>query len=163
MQRKRAWTGFWMAFWGVSAAAVLAAPPFFNKSRDEAAEVRWQTNLQAAHRIAVAENKPIMIVFGAEWCGYCKKLEKQTLNSPEVAQYINETFVPVHLDLDKEQRVGEILEIQSLPCTVILSPNADLLGRIDGYFTPAPFQQKLVAARQQYQPAQAVAPAGTLR
>jgi len=134
----------------------LAGPPGFLRpaaSTTPAEEIHWQSNLQAAHRQAVAENKPIMIVFGAEWCGFCKKLEKQTLNSPEVAKYVNETFVPVHLDLDREKRIGEILEVKALPCTVILTPGADLLGRINGYETAAPFQKKLVAARQLYQPA----------
>jgi uncharacterized protein YyaL (SSP411 family) len=149
-----------------SASAVVAAPPAPAKGQTQTASgVNWQPNLQAAHRAAVAENKPIMIVFGAEWCTYCKKLEKQTLNSSDVAHYINETFVPVHLDLDKEERVGDILEVKSLPCTIILTPNADLLGRIDGYYAPAKFQEKLTSAQQHFQQVQATAaaPAGVTR
>lgn len=141
----------------VAVSSLKAAPPLFGGSGDE---VQWQTSLQAAHQLAVAQNKPIMIVFGADWCGYCKKLEKQTLAAPDVARYINQHFVPVHLDLDKEQRIGQILEVQSLPCTVIVNANAELVGRIEGYYTPGPFQEKLTSARQQFQQVQATAPAG---
>lgn len=123
-------------------SSVFAANPFSAK------KVEWHDSLQEAHKQAKAENKPMLVVFDATWCTYCKKLEKETLNSPEIVKYINETFVPVHLDVDKEKKVAEILEVKGLPCTVVLSPNADLLGRIKGYQTPGPFYQKLAAARQ---------------
>lgn len=127
-----------------------AAPPFSILKPAEH-QLNWQTNLQAAHKKAVAENKPMLLVFGAEWCHYCKKLEKETLSSSEMAKYINETFVPIHLDTDKEERVAEILKVSSLPCSIVLSPNADLLGRIEGYHTVAPFYKQLAAAKQRHQ------------
>jgi thiol-disulfide isomerase/thioredoxin len=90
--------------------------------------IAWQSSLQDAHKIALQQNKPMMLVFGAEWCGYCKKLEKTTLSNPQLSKYINSTFVSVHVDVDEEEKVAKILEVKSLPCTIILSPNADLLG-----------------------------------
>jgi thioredoxin-like negative regulator of GroEL len=126
--------------------------------------IKWHSDLKEARKIAVAENKPILVVFGAEWCTYCKKLEKQTINNPSIAKFINENFVPVHLDFDKEPKVGQILEVQSLPCTVILSPDAELLGRINGYHTPGPYQQNLTAARDRYRTLKTVVPVeGTTR
>ena len=109
--------------------------------------VAWQPDLIAAHRLANAQNKPMLIVFGAEWCGYCKKLDQLTLNSPQLAEYINSSFVPVHLDADKDKRAATILEVKSLPCSIVLSPRADLLKRIEGFHSPGPFYQKLSAAR----------------
>ncbi|SFI16949.1 thioredoxin family protein [Planctomicrobium piriforme] len=141
------------SFVAAFAIVTLAGPPGAAKPPAGApAGIKWHTSLQTAHKQAVAENKPLLIVFGAEWCGFCKKLEKQTLNTPELSKYINDTFVAVHLDLDKEKKIGEILEVHALPCTIVLSPNADLLGRINGYETAAPFQKKLVAARELYHP-----------
>lgn len=161
-----------LACWGFAAifsaatfcvlpSAGESAPPLFGalKGDQDDAEVKWVDNLQVARKNAIAQNKPILIVFGAEWCGYCKKLEKQTLGAPEVASFINDSFVPVHLDLDKERRVGEILEVTSLPCTIVLSSDAELLGRIEGYHTAAPFKQQLSTARQQFLQVQATAPA----
>ncbi|MBT5017765.1 MAG: thioredoxin family protein [Planctomicrobium sp.] len=133
-----------------SMMAVQAAPPF-SLARPSEHQLNWQSNLQAAHRQAVSENKPMLLVFGADWCHFCKKLEKETLNSNEMAKYINSEFVPIHLDTDKDKKVAEILKVSSLPCSIVLSPNADLLGRIEGFHTTAPFHKQLAAAKQRLQ------------
>jgi thiol-disulfide isomerase/thioredoxin len=110
--------------------------------------ITWQKSLKDAHKLAVQQNKPMMLVFGAEWCGFCKKMEKTTLNNPQLAKYINGTFVSVHIDVDDEEQVAKILDVKSLPCTIILSPEADLLGRFEGFMQPAPMYQKLVSAKK---------------
>ena len=110
--------------------------------------ITWQKSLKDAHKVALQQNKPIMLVFGAEWCGFCKKLEKTTLSNPQLAKYINATFVSVHIDFDDEPKIAEILDVKSLPCTIILSPEADLLGRIDQFMEPAPMYQKLASAKK---------------
>ncbi len=134
------------------AVSTQAAPPF-SLSRPAANQLKWHTNLQSAHKIAAAENKPMLLVFGADWCHYCKKLERETLNSKEVSSYVNETFIAVHLDADKDKRVAQILKVSSLPCTIVLSPNADLLGRIEGFYTTAPYHRQLATAQQKHQAA----------
>lgn len=133
-----------------------AAPPI-SLARPAENQLKWQANLQAAHKVASTQNKPMLLVFGADWCHFCKKLERETLNSNEIAKYVNEAFVPVHLDVDKDVKVSQILKVSSLPCTIVLSPNADLLGRIEGFHTAAPFYKQLAAAQQKHQVVQRTA------
>ncbi|WP_437187768.1 thioredoxin family protein [Planctomicrobium sp. SH668] len=140
----------------------VAAPPFFFKGKSTAAAptppLKWHKDLKSAHQAAVAGNKPILVVFGAEWCGYCKKLDKETLNAPELKKYIAAEYVPLYLDLDKEQKIGEILEVESLPSTVVLSADAEILGRIEGFQNANEYQKSLVTAREKFRPATAVVP-----
>jgi len=110
--------------------------------------IHWQPDLHKAHEIAVKEQKPILLVFGAEWCGYCKKLEQTTLADRDMVRYINDTFVTVHLDADKDTRPCEILDVTSLPCTVVLSADADLLEKFVGYYEKGEYYRKLAAAKQ---------------
>jgi thiol:disulfide interchange protein len=151
MQRQILTTFITAALIATLTAIATSAPPALGRSLFKSSKaIVWQPNLQTAHRHAIAENKPIMIVFGADWCGFCTKLEKQTLSSPDVAQYVNDNFVSLHLDFDKEKRIREILEVESIPCIVVLSPNADLLGRISGFKTAAPLQLELAKSMQLY-------------
>lgn len=108
-----------------------------------ASDIRWQTDLPAAHKKAVAEGKPLLIVFSAEWCGYCKKMERSTLVDAKVSALVQERFVAVHLDMDKHPRVAEALEVRALPSSVILSPEADLLGRSVGFVEAEPYRKVL--------------------
>jgi uncharacterized protein YyaL (SSP411 family) len=128
--------------------------------------VHWQKDLKSAHKVALAEGKPILLVFGAEWCTYCHKLEQNVIDQPATAAYINANFVAVHLDADHEKRVTDILEVESLPCTVVLSPNADLLGRFEGYAEAAKYTanlEKSVQAHRKLQAAAAARPATATR
>ena len=93
----------------------------------------WHKDLQTAHKKAQEENKPMLVVFGATWCKFCKKLEKETFSNPEMQTFVQDNFIPLYLDLGEQPKVGKILEIKSLPCTVVLSPNADLLGKVVGF------------------------------
>jgi uncharacterized protein YyaL (SSP411 family) len=109
-------------------------------------DVRWESNLQAAHRLSVEKKLPILIVFGAEWCGYCHQLERDTFGDAGTAEFVNQRFIPLRLDFDRDRRIAEILEVKSVPTTVILSPSADLLGTIVGYVKTDRYQKSLLAA-----------------
>jgi uncharacterized protein YyaL (SSP411 family) len=122
--------------------------------------VQWQPDLKTAHKAALAQNKPILLVFGAEWCTYCHKLERNVINQPEMAAYINETFVPVHLDADHDKKVADILQVQGLPCTVVITPNAQLLGRFTGYSEAAAYEKKLASTQEKFEAIQTAARSG---
>jgi thiol-disulfide isomerase/thioredoxin len=95
--------------------------------------LRWHKNLKAAHSLAIETDKPLLIVFGASWCHYCHKLERETLSDKRLVAVIERDFVPVQLDFDKDAKVAKILEVERLPCTVVLSPDADLLIKSEGF------------------------------
>ncbi|OAI52037.1 hypothetical protein AYO47_06620 [Planctomyces sp. SCGC AG-212-M04] len=60
-------------------------------------------------------------------------MEQTTLSNPQLDNYINANFVPVHIDADRDQRVIQALHADSLPTAVVLGPNFENLGRISGY------------------------------
>jgi thioredoxin-related protein len=114
------------------------------KGRETAAEpIRWQPDLKAAQRLAQESGRPILIVMGGDRCAYCKKLEAETLGDAATANYVNASFVPVHLHWERDQRAAQILEIKALPTCVVLSPEADLLGSVEGFVKPQEFTQLL--------------------
>jgi thioredoxin-related protein len=111
-------------------------------------QINWQKDIFAAHKVSLKTGKPMLFVFGADWCSYCKKLEEYTLSHPEMTQYVNSSFVPVHLDFDRDKRLADILKIDKIPCTVVLSPHADLLSKQFGYLKPVAYHEVLQKAHQ---------------
>ena len=109
------------------------------------AKVPWQKSLKAAQKLALQQDKPMMVVFGASWCTYCHKLDRETFADKRIAAFIEREFIPVHLDFDKEPKVAKILEVERLPCTVFLTPQADLLMRTEGFANAKDFQTTLAS------------------
>jgi hypothetical protein len=46
---------------------------------------------------------------------------------------INERFVPVHLDFDKSKPIAKALEVKGIPSSLVISTDADVLSRKDGF------------------------------
>ena len=137
--QKRA--GTLLAVASVLVSACSAAPP-------QKVPARWHTDLLKAHKMAVSTKKPLLLVFGQKSCLYCRKLESVTLANAEVKQMIFRDFVPVKLDLERDAKIARILEIEAVPCTIVLTPEADLVGRIVGFLEPGPYQRQLRKAQQ---------------
>jgi thioredoxin-related protein len=151
VQRRIVLGGLWGALVVTLAmgAASWGKPSFLRRasatrSKAPAVEpVRWEYDLKTAQQMSAASGRPMLIVFGASWCTYCKKLEEETLGHHTLTGFINSAFVPLHLDFDKDRRAAQILEVRSLPMSVVLSAEADLLGSVEGYVKPAQFGQVL--------------------
>lgn len=120
-------------FVGLVVIGQVTAGPFSAKGKTDSKGLRWTYDLKTAHKEASASGKPILVVFGASWCTYCHKLERETLSETAMVKYVHQHFVPVHLDFDKDRKVAEVLEVTNLPAMVVLSPDADLLGNVVGY------------------------------
>jgi len=131
------------------ATAAFGATAFaIADAADKPGAIHWQKDIYEAHDQAVKSGRPMLVVFGAEWCTFCKKFEAGTLSNATMAGYVNENFVPVHVDFDEDRRVADILEVKQIPCTVILSPEADLLGRVIGHQVPRDYWERLEDARE---------------
>ena len=128
------------------AGVVTIADPSFAAPAAAPASIRWRADLRTAHAEAARAGKPLLILFGAEWCVYCHKQTDETLADPAVAARVNADFVPVRLDFDDDAELAEVLEVKTLPQAVILSPKADLLGRAAGFHDVAQFGGVLAGA-----------------
>ncbi len=64
------------------------------------AQVKWQTIEQAAQTDTKKNKKLFFIDFSTSWCGWCKKMDRDTFSDPVVAAILNKYYIPVHFDAE---------------------------------------------------------------
>lgn len=67
-------------------------------------QVNWMTFEQAVER-SKKEKRKIFIDVYTDWCGYCKIMDRNTFNDPEVARILNENFYPVKFNAEQRDDV----------------------------------------------------------
>lgn len=62
------------------------------------AQVKWHTIGEAS--MAKIGTKMYFVDFYTTWCGYCKKMDRETFTDPTVAKILNKYFYPVKFDAE---------------------------------------------------------------
>jgi protein disulfide-isomerase len=122
----------------------------------EAQELKWETNLETASAIAMKTQKPLLLFFtGSDWCGWCIRLQKEVLKTPEFEAWAKENVVLLELDFPRRtpqlpeiqkqnNELQQIFEVRGYPTVWIANPtkkdgkiNLDKLGST-GYVAGGP-------------------------
>ncbi len=113
-------------------------------SSAHAEEVDWRADYNAARKEATEKGRPILLDFGYEGCTFCRKLDATTFRDPEIVKVLNNKFIPLRIDIEKDPRhLAEQLGLQKYPTIVFATPDGHVLGTIEGYQEPGPFQENL--------------------
>lgn len=93
----------------------------------------WRADFAEAQSEARDTGRPLLVHFHAEWCGPCRKMEREVLGTPDLARQIDGRFVAVKVDADRSAELLETFGVLSLPCDLFLSPEGKVLARSEGY------------------------------
>jgi thioredoxin-related protein len=116
----------------------------------QAEDTVWLTDMPKALKEAQAEHKIVLADFtGSDWCGWCKKLEKDTFSKPEFAEYAGKNLVLLRLDYPHTTPQSDELKaanaalsskykIEGFPTLIALKPDATVIWRVDGYLEGGP-------------------------
>lgn len=128
----------------------------------QAQEVKWLSWNEAAALAATDKNpKKVFVDVYTDWCGWCKKMDKDTFQNPEVAAYMTENFYMVKLDGEGAEPIefkGKTYKFVpsgrkgyhelaaalmqgrlSYPTTIFLDEKFNMLSPVPGYQKPEPF------------------------
>lgn len=125
-------------FAGLAALLLGATSPALAAPAAEPAakgSLRWHDRLEPALAAAEREGKQVLVDLYAEWCGWCKKLDREVFSSPEFAELARD-FVLLRVDVEdggEGEWLQERLGVTSLPTMAILEPDLARVGLVEGY------------------------------
>lgn len=102
---------------------------------------------------ANAQNPKMLIVdVYTDWCGWCKKMDKETFTDPKVIAHINENFYAVKLNAEdtsrtfdfmgktyNEAQMAAAMRVNSYPNFVVIEPKLQNIAQLPGYRQPEEF------------------------
>lgn len=80
----------------------------------QAQELKWETDINKAIKVSNSSKKPLLLFFtGSDWCGWCIRLQKEVLKTPEFATWAKKNVVLVELDFPRKNTQSEQIKEQN--------------------------------------------------
>ena len=74
----------------------------------------WYTDLTKANDVSKTSGKPIFALFtGSDWCGWCKKLQREVFAKQEFIDWANKNVVLLELDFPRYKQLSAELKKQN--------------------------------------------------
>jgi thioredoxin-related protein len=99
---------------------------------------------------AIAANakdpKMILVDVYTDWCGWCKKMDKETFTDPKVVDHLKQNFYAVKLNAENTNRkfdfmgktyteaeMATAMRVRSYPNFVVIEPKLQNIAQLPGY------------------------------
>ncbi len=105
--------------------------------------IAWETDIRAAVQRSRSTGQPMLVQVTAKWCGHCQQMKRETYTSRGLIFGINRDFIAVSLDADDSRDIVQMMKIRSLPTTLVVLPNLDVVERLEGYQSASQLQTAL--------------------
>lgn len=84
-------------------------------------------NLDSAIKLTQTHNRKLLLVFGADWCPYCKVLKK------DISTINTSSYIVCIINTDKYTELVDQFKIKGLPTSIILTADKKEISRKTGY------------------------------
>src|SRR5437867_3572082 len=136
--------------WPRIAVSILVIASFAETAA--AQQVRWLSDYNVARKEAAERGRPILLDFGTEGCLWCRKLDQSTFRDGMVAALLNDKFVALRVDADRDASLTQSLRITQFPTIVLAAPDGKILGVLEGYQEAPALAERLQKVAAAYAP-----------
>jgi thioredoxin-related protein len=111
-----------------------------------AESVKWQTDYSKAVAKAKEDKKIVMVDVYTDWCGWCKKLDKDVYNDAKVSEKLSKDFIACKINPEKSAQNRQIADkfgTRGYPHIVFVNGDGKKISEIGGYIPADKFASKL--------------------
>jgi len=98
--------------------------------------IAWQDWSPEIFAQAEKEGKLVLLDLMAEWCSWCKKMDKITYHDRQIIEAINKNYIPVRADQDKHPKLAMRYKNYGPPATVVYNSAGTEIIKRRGYIEP---------------------------
>jgi len=102
-------------------------------------------NINNKVKTAIINNKQVMIFFHMTHCGYCKRMEKKTLQEKKIKEFTDEHFELIDINIDDNEKIllhnvlytkrdlAATLDVDFFPTIIFLDEDLEITYTARGY------------------------------
>ena len=102
------------------------------RAGDDGSMAGWQADFEKAEAQSKERGVPLVIHFHAHWCGLCRTMESEVLQTAEVHAALRSGIIGVKINSDDRRDLVSRFGISALPTDVIISPDGKVLSKTLG-------------------------------
>lgn len=141
-----------MVFVGGLAASIITFPDG-QEAYAADGSIAWQNQMDKAQAEAKSQHKFIFADVYTDWCGWCKRLDKDTFANRDFANFAESKFVCVKVNAEDgaaNQKIASDAKVNGFPCGLVFNSEGKLIGKIGGYMEPEDYKNALQGVLDRY-------------
>ena len=99
----------------------------FSPRANRASEIAWRPWGEEVFVEARRLGRPVLLSLSAVWCHWCHVMDETSYSDPRVIGRVNDDFVPVRVDNDRDPDVNRRYNMGGWPTTAFLTESGEVL------------------------------------
>lgn len=151
----------------VKLLSILLTIIFLNSSFKPANDLTW-LGFNDGYALAKKKHKIMLVDVYTDWCGWCKRMDRDTYEKPEIVAMLNKDFVAIKFNpeipnvmytFEGKQYNGQQLaavisnnQLNGYPTTIFMYPRDKKMNVISGYYDAPRFKGVLESIVKEFTP-----------